>query len=792
VLFVHICTVAARHSLAKVRVLARTFVAHHPATQFTTLVVDGLPAETHDVPGARCPAEIGVSETDRRRMALVYDEDELARALLPSLLMHLRADFPDEAVIFLEPGTVVFGALDDLAHAGRQHGLALVPRMLQPFPRDGREPSEPELLASGVFDDGVLAVGPGSDAFLKWWAERLRFDCTSLNDIDQPWLDVVPTIFDASVFRDAGIGVRITNLHERRLERSADSRVLAGGLPLRTLHLRGYDVNKSHVLDPAHRRNSRARLDQEPVLAELLADYRRHLQNAGIEADHAKTYRYGVVAGGPIPDDIRRFARLALLTTTHFPPPPLPFGPEGDGPFLAWLNHPEASNGDDTVTRMLLHIWRQRSDLQWVFRVPNLTHISELANWARTADDFKQRYGHLHREVEAPERNPAERMPGLNIVGWLQGEFGLGEAGRLMVKAAAAAGIPHRVVSSGDLPIRHLDPFAFRRSDPGQPAPYAVNLLCVNSDCIPRLLAELPTALQPGPYRVGLWFWEVDQPQGSVDALNVGLAHVDEVWVTSEFVADLFRPYTDKPVLSMPLAVIPPAATFLRRADLGLPDDRTVFVASFDFLSTPERKNPAAVVRAYRQAVGPSDGAHLVIKSINGSHRTDVMAELFHLARDRPDIEIRDGYVSRMEMHALLQLSDAYISLHRAEGFGLGLATSMAAGKPVIATGYSGNLAFMDSSNALLVPYHLTFVGPGNEVYPEDGRWAEPDLDAAATHIRWVLNEPTAAAALGRRARESITRSHGLTVAGEWITRRLVKIVGRIAFEGAHESAGAA
>jgi glycosyltransferase involved in cell wall biosynthesis len=779
---VHACTLAARHALANVRVLAASFLAHHPGARFTTLVIDGAPGEVHDVPGAVYPVEIGVGDVDLRRLAIVYDERELAKALVPFLLQHLRTRLVSEAVVFVEAESVVFSSLEDLASVALQHGIALVPRRLQPMVRDDRAPSEPELLAAGVFDDGVLAVGPGSEEFLTWWSERLTFDGNAIDDIDQHWLDVAPAVFDAAVVRDAGLGVRVANLYERPLSRSPEGRFLAATVPLRTIHLRGYDVDQPHVLDPGHTRNARVRLDHEPALAALLADYRERLRSADVDDGHSPAYRYASIAGGPIPREIRLFARLGLLHTTHFAPPPLPFGSEGEGPFLQWLNHPEASNGHDTVTRLMMHIWRQRGDLQQVFPMPNLTHISDFAHWARTAEDFREKYGHLHREITVAHPTRTEPLPGLNIIGWMQGEFGLGEAGRLMVKAASAAGLPHCVISSGDLPIRHLDPFAFTRSDPRQRPPYAVNLLCVNTDGTPRLLAEVPNALPPDIYRVGFWFWEVDLPQDGVDALNAALSLVDEIWVASDFVADLFRPYTQKPITVLPLAVIPPSPTFLRRADLGLPDDRAIFVASFDVLSTPERKNPWAVVKAYRQAVGPDDGAYLVVKSINGWHRTDVLAELTDLADGRPDIEIRDGYISRAEMHALIQLSDAYISLHRAEGFGLGPANAMAAGKPVIATGYSGNLSFMDSENSLLVPYELTAVGPGNSVYPEDGRWAEPDLDVASRHIRWVLDQPGNAATLGERARSSIARTNSVTVAGEAVARRLAEIV-------AHEAA---
>ena len=50
---------------------------------------------------------------------------------------------------------------------------------------------------------------------------------------------------------------------------------------------------------------------------------------------------------------------------------------------------------------------------------------------------------------------------------------------------------------------------------------------------------------------------------------------------------------------------------------------------------------------------------------------------------------------------------DAYVSLHRSEGIGLTIAEAMGLGKPVIATGWSGNTDFMDVSNAFPVGYRL-------------------------------------------------------------------------------------
>ncbi len=150
------------------------------------------------------------------------------------------------------------------------------------------------------------------------------------------------------------------------------------------------------------------------------------------------------------------------------------------------------------------------------------------------------------------------------------------------------------------------------------------------------------------------------------------------------------------------------------------------------------------------------------MKSIN---LTDDLAarERLDVAVDgRHDIHLLDGYWSRSHVNALIQHCDCYVSLHRSEGFGLTLGAAMAQGKPVIATGYSGNLAFMGATNSLLVPYELVPVGPGHDPYSPGAQWADPDVDAAAAHMRRVYDEPEWAADLGERARESVARTHGI------------------------------
>jgi glycosyltransferase involved in cell wall biosynthesis len=780
---VHACTIAPRSHLAHVRVLAESVKAFHPMSRFTVLVIDGEPGDRYDedTPAdVLVPAETGIDADELHRLALIHDADELCAALTPVLLAHLLDD-GDDVVVYLDRASLLYGDLDAVEPMARRHGVVLLPQVVHLPSRAGPATDTFTEQLSGLDDLGFVAVTAAARPFLRWWREHLATE----RDLDPSapitevprWFELLPGPFDHEVWRDPGVGVAYWNLHDRPLTRSPAGRVLAGAVPLRWMRFYGYDVDQPYLLSPVQGSTPESRLSLQPTLAEVTADYHERLRAGGVERWSTEGYRYGTVNGGPLPRSIRRLAATALSERSMFDPPPSPFGPDGSAAFVAWLNQPWAWRDDRTVTLLLIHVWSQRPDVQAAYRDPINVDTAGLAEWGERAADYIEQWGHLHdppREAPADAgagagRRPAP-LPGLNIVGYLRGELGLGEAGRRMAMAADAAGVPHQTVSYGFVPARQLDPFAAHADIADSVAPYAVNLLCVNAGSTTHLVANLPPALRRDRYNIGLWFWETDRPEPGTPA---ALELVDEVWVTSDYLAEILRAHTDKPVLVAPLAVPTPAPTRLERRDLRLPPDRQIYLAVFDVFSSVGRKNPMGVLNAYCQAFAPDDGAHLVVKSINGARRPELLERMWYATRHRPDIEIRDGYVSRSEMNALVQLSDVYVSLHRSEGFGLNLAAAMASGKPVIATNYSGNLAFMNEENSLLVPYTMTDVGPGNPPYPPGDRWAEPDLDAAAAQMAKLLANPEAAQAIGERARRDIARTHGPDVAGAWVARRL-------------------
>jgi hypothetical protein len=126
----------------------------------------------------------------------------------------------------------------------------------------------------------------------------------------------------------------------------------------------------------------------------------------------------------------------------------------------------------------------------------------------------------------------------------------------------------------------------------------------------------------------------------------------------------------------------------------------------------------------------------------------------------------------------MLAASDCYVSLHRSEGFGLTPAEAMYLGKPVIATGYSGNLEYMTAENSYLVDYAVKPIGSRNEPYPPDGEWADPDTDHAARLMREVVENPSEAERRGRQAAIDIRAGFSADAAGETMERRLGKVRG--------------
>ena len=356
---------------------------------------------------------------------------------------------------------------------------------------------------------------------------------------------------------------------------------------------------------------------------------------------------------------------------------------------------------------------------------------------------------------------------GLNVAGYFRAELGLGENGRLFLAAAEAAGEKIATIPYGETVSRQNHPFDDRNR---LSAPYDINVICVNGDKVRGFATHVGPSFFKGRYTIGLWAWELEEfPRYMQD----GFQFVDEVWAISGFSAAAISAVSPKPVLVLPPAIVAPLDPAVDRASFGLPATTFMFLFIFDFYSVMARKNPLGLIEAFKSAFGPDEGPVLVIKSINGHQRSDDLEQLRSAAKRVPNVVLLEDYLSAAECSSLIAACDCYISLHRSEGFGLTMGEAMALRKPVIATGYSGNLEFMNNDNSFLVGHRLVPVPSGCGPYQEGASWAEPDVEEAAKLMRLVVEQPEEARRRALRGAADVGANHGVLNRAQFIRKRL-------------------
>ena len=332
-------------------------------------------------------------------------------------------------------------------------------------------------------------------------------------------------------------------------------------------------------------------------------------------------------------------------------------------------------------------------------------------------------------------------------------DSGVGEAARSLVRVIDKTGTPYALNNIEDPLIRSENQTycPLFRND----FPYGINILCFNADQIPSVSRKLSPDWLSGKYSIGYWVWELDSfPKKWTPSFQC----LQEIWTPSSFCTNAVSTRSPLPVTTIPYAIdITDINTTYTRESFGLQKDSYIFLFIFSLQSAFERKNPLAIIRAFRKAFsGFGKGKVTLVLKFSGSasHRW-AYDEIVKASEGLP-VMIIDSYLDNSTLYRLMQLADCYVSLHRSEGFGLTIAESMFLGKPCIATGYSGNMEFMTTNTSYPVRYTMKKIEQSIGPYKKGAVWAEPDSDHAAELMRFVYGNPGKGLETGARAAQHI------------------------------------
>ena len=337
------------------------------------------------------------------------------------------------------------------------------------------------------------------------------------------------------------------------------------------------------------------------------------------------------------------------------------------------------------------------------------------------------------------------RPGGVNLIGHAFGELGIGEDLRMAVEACDAAGIPYSIVnfSTGAGTRQHDHLLAGRTASAGEltSAPYTTNIFCLTAFETARFYLEHGPTLFEGRRNIGWWPWELPVwPSSWQPALGL----VDEIWAASRFTQQAYleamEPDLKVSVRLMPLPVSVARRTRCKRQRFRLPARKFLFLYLFDANSWWSRKNPQGALKAFQRAFPADDQAVGLVLKISHGDPNDRRYRQFaaECAKD-PRVHLISAVLDRPEVLGLMEACDAYVSLHRSEGFGRTLAEAMLLGKPVVGTAFSGPADFLDETTGFPVPFAPKPVREGDYAFvthADEAWWAEPSLAHAAKQMR--------------------------------------------------------
>jgi len=718
--------------------------------------------------------------------AFRYDIMEFNTAVKPFVIRLLLEKWDFGRVIYLDPDIELFAPMTVVIEAlAKGADFVLTPHITAPAETD-YYPDDIAMMRSGIYNLGFLAVSNSESTliFLHWWGRRLRFYCLNQIDrgifVDQKFIDLLPSFCErVKILRHPNLNVAYWNLWQRNLEKTPEGwRV--NGEPLIFFHFSGIDVKSPARLS---KHTSRYKENLEPVLQNLISYYIAQLKQFGIKEIQMLDYGYGSFSNQVPVTNLMRWCYREIEETWV------------DNPFQTFhkfLNEPYwqgAAKGLYPLTNLMYYFWAKESNLQKLFDLDDPDGRKNYAKWFiqnatehrideyfvspildRFAEQFSlPRSSSSHRPIDPSECDVC-------VIGYLKAEMGVGQAGRSVLKSLATTGAKVQGFNvSVNVTARQSDcsVASLLSSIPDA----RVQIYSVNADQLAVVSEAVAPLCQRSPqYRINMPFWEISRfPSDWIASYG----DFDEVWAPTRFIQASVQGTLDLPVVWMPPAVTLTDFESVDRSQFNLPAEAFLFLFNFDFSSYSTRKNPLAVIEAYRLAFRRRPlkvATALVIKTMGRDADGNNLERLLKMTEEESDIIIINEQMTYSEVLSLMNCCDCYVSLHRSEGFGYTLAEAMLLGKPVIATDYSGTRDFVAQTTAFPVKYRLKSLQKDDYPFGEGQKWADPDLDHAAWLMRRVIEDEPDTGRIALAGRHKIQSTYSPDLVGQRYLDRLRKI----------------
>jgi len=364
-------------------------------------------------------------------------------------------------------------------------------------------------------------------------------------------------------------------------------------------------------------------------------------------------------------------------------------------------------------------------------------------------------------------------VPGANLIGYALAESGMGEHVRMSAASFASTNVGFNVVN-----FNHGVPSRQKASlDHGKLSTrntYRTNIFHINADQLLNVYVTQGEKFFHNRFNVSYPFWELSKlPEEWILPLNL----MDEVWAPTKFIQDTLSRALNKAVPHMPVSIELPEVKKRSRRYFGIPENSYAFFCTFDFFSYIHRKNPWAVVNAFRKAFpNGNENVTLVIKVMNGNEKDTGWRELKEISMNDKRITLINKTLTKDDLISLKLECDCYVSLHRAEGLGRGPMEAMLLGKPTIVTNYSGNTDYSKKDNSCLVDYSLIPVQEGQYLHYRGQVWADPDVEHAAWYMKRLVADVELGAHLGQTAKQFVSTNFSPAKCGEIYKQHLGKL----------------